>query len=122
MAGHPNSLANLRPWPKGEQPKPGPRYLERMLERGSRYAPQAIRLIGQAMKDPELPMATRLRCAEFIVDKTWPKAPAGGQLTLTEGIDWLELRFVAPGSQQPPEVHRITFDGESEALEDTSEC
>lgn len=102
MPVNPNSLANLRPpWPQGVQPKPGPNYVERMISRGHKAAPQAMRLITQAMHDRELPMSLRLRCAEYIVDKTWPKPPAGAYAGVLgpSGVEFLELRFVAPGQQ-----------------------
>lgn len=112
MPVHPNSLANLTPWQPGTQPKAGAGYIERMIARAGKAAPQAMRLIAQAMKDPELPMSTRLRCAEYIVDKTWPKPPAGALASaLAEGAEWLELRFVSPSGQatdtvspQPPAI------------------
>lgn len=98
--GQPNQLANLRPpWQPGTQPKPSTNYVERMISRGHKAAPQAMRLITQAMHDRELPMSLRLRCAEYIVDKTWPKPPAGALAGVLGqgGVEFLELRFVAPG-------------------------
>lgn len=80
-----------------------------MLARANKSAPQAMRLIAQAMRDPELPMSTRLRCAEYIVDKTWPKEAQNGILgALTGGAEFLELRFVAPGQQQADKHQEIT--------------
>jgi hypothetical protein len=90
------------------QPKPGPNYIERMLARGTRYAPQAIRLIGQAMHDPENPITVRLRCAEYIVDKTWPKDPeiVRDHLTGTAGNGERQftVTFVLPDGRRVEEL------------------
>lgn len=98
---HPNSLANLKPpWQSGEQPKPGERYIQRMVNRAQKAGPQAMRLMTQCMRDPELPISQRLRCAEFIIEHTWPKEAAAGLLgALGNGAEWLELRFVSPSGQ-----------------------
>lgn len=110
MPVHPNSIANLTPWQPGTQPKASATWIERTIARAHKAAPQAMRLIAQAMKDPELPMSTRLRCAEYIVDKTWPKPPAGALASaLAEGAEWLELRFVSP-SGQASSAHKIEQD------------
>lgn len=120
--GQPAQLANLRPpWEPGTQPKPGARYIERMINRGNQYAPQAIAIIGRVMKDEEQPMSLRLRAAEYIVDKTWPKPAAGsGEVTIggVEGADWLDVRFHFPGSDTKPNGHaetvRVSFDSDSD--------
>lgn len=70
------------------------------MARANKAAPQAIRLIAQAMRDTENPLSLRLRCAEYIVDRTWPKDTQKGLLeALSGGIECLELRFVAPGRE-----------------------
>ena len=103
--GQPSQLANLRPpWKPGEQPKPGARFIERMINRGHRAGPRAIQLISLTMEDPEQPMSLRMRAAEYIVDKVWPKPPPGGVSGVTinsDGIDFLELRFHYPGDSNP---------------------
>lgn len=106
MPVHPNSLANLTPWQPGEQPKPGPRYIEKMLERGNKMAPQAIAVIGRVMKDDEVhgelvPLHLRLRAAEYIVDRHWPKAPAANGTQINLGGDGsLTIQIVRPGEAQ----------------------
>lgn len=106
---HANSLANLRPpWQSGQQPRPGVRYIERMINRAHKAGPQAIRLLTQAMNDTELPMSLRCRCAEYIADKIWPKSAP--ELRLGDGVEFLELRFVAPGASAASETRRIAFD------------
>lgn len=106
MPVHPNSLANLTPWQPGEQPKPGPRYIEKMLERGNKMAPQAMAVIGRVMKDTEVhgelvPLHLRLRAAEYIVDRHWPKAAAAAtQISVGEGAGSLHIEIVRPGEQQ----------------------
>lgn len=115
---HPNSIANLRPpWKPGERPpSPGPSKVERALKIIQDGCPKAARLIVQTVNDTDAPLSLRLRCAEFMLDKTWPKAPAGAELHIGGGgVEWLELRFVAPGeARQAPHAHaqpeRITFD------------
>lgn len=112
---HPNSIANLRPpWKPGERPpSPGPSKVERALKIIQDGCPKAARLIVQTVGDPEAPLGLRLRCAEFMLDKTWPKVPAGAELRLGgDGVEWLELRFVAPGqpAAAAPETRRIPFD------------
>lgn len=118
MPVHPNSLANLRPpWKPGETGIPGNRYVERMVNGGCRAGPRAIELISRTMRDEEQPISTRLRCAEYIVDKTWPKAPSGAAVNITaEAIDFLELRFHYPGdTDTKPNGHdvvTVSFDAE----------
>lgn len=53
-------------------------------------------------------MSTRLRCAEFIIDKTWPKEAQNTILGAIGGVEWLELRFTAPGGST--ESHRIDLE------------
>lgn len=60
------------------------------------------------MKNPELPMSTRLRAAEFIIDKTWPKEAQNTLISGLNGVEWLELRFTAPGGST--ESHRIDLE------------
>lgn len=100
---HPNSLANLRPaWRPGETPNPtgvnGHKRIERALTIAQNACPKAATLIANAISDPDLPMSTRLRCAEYVLDKVLPpaKRPDGTTLALNGGAEWLELRFVAP--------------------------
>lgn len=124
MPVHPNSLANLRPpWKPGETGIPGNRYVERMVNGGCRAGPRAIELISRTMRDEEQPISLRLRCAEYIVDKTWPKPPPGGVPGVTinsDGIDFLELRFHYPGDSNPDtdtkpnghDVVTVSFDPE----------
>lgn len=111
MPVNPISLANLRaPWQPGEQGTAGVRYVERMVTRAQKAGPQAMRLLQHAMRNPELPMSLRVRCAEYIVDKAWPKEAPGLSIS-GPGVEWLELRFVAPGgAQNPPETHRIELE------------
>lgn len=119
---HPNSIANLRPpWKPGERPpSPGPSKVEKALKIIQDGCPKAARLIVQTVNDTDAPLSLRLRCAEFIVDKTWPKdAPA---LSISgPGAEWLELRFVSPSASNSnglaPETHRITFDGTASDVE-----
>lgn len=96
---HPNSLANLRPpWQPGTQPKPGAVYIERMINRGNQLGPQAMTLLGRAMKDPDQPMSLRIRCAEYIVDKTWPKDPGVvEQWNAATGSREFHVIFIRPG-------------------------
>lgn len=119
--GQPAQLANLRPqWQPGEQPKPGPRYIERMLARGNRVAPQAMALIARTINDPEVPIEQRLSCAKYVVDKHWPKPIGGGEVTIggIDGADWLDVRFHFPGSDTKPNGHaetvRVSFDAEGD--------
>lgn len=120
MPVHPNSLANLRPaWEPGEQPKPGLRYIERMMEKGHKLSPRAIAIVGRIMEDDEVhgelvPLHLRLRAAEYIVDKTWPKAAAGASVTI-EGASSLEVNFHFPGGETKPNGHaKVTFDADGE--------
>lgn len=100
MAVNPISLNNLRaPWQPGEQGTAGVRYVERMVSRAQKAGPQAMRLLQQAMRNPELPMGLRCRIAEYIVDKAWPKTVENGGISISGGIECLELRFVAPGRE-----------------------
>lgn len=109
MAVNPNSLANLRaPWQRGEQGTAGVRYVERMVSRAQKAGPQAIRLLHQAMRNPELPMSLRCRIAEYIVDKAWPKEAQNTLISGLNGVEWLELRFTAPGGST--ESHRIDLE------------
>lgn len=103
MPVNPNSLANLRaPWQPGEQGTAGVKYVERMVARAQKTAPQAMRLLSQAMRNPELPMSLRCRIAEYIVDKAWPKEAQNSLISGLSGVEFLELRFVAPGQQAQP--------------------
>lgn len=43
-------------------------------------------------------MSTRLRCAEYVLDKALP-TQKGASMVLESGAEWLELRFVAPSGQ-----------------------
>lgn len=40
-------------------------------------------------------MSTRLRCAEYVLDKALP-TQKGASMVLESGAEWLELRFVSP--------------------------
>lgn len=118
--GQPAQLANLRPqWQPGEQPKPGLKYVERMMERGFKISPQAISVIGRIVKEDMVhgelvPLHLRLRAAEYIVDKTWPKMPAGAQVTI-EGASSLEVNFHFPGGDTKANVHAtVTFDADGD--------
>lgn len=104
---HPNSLANLRPWKPGQAPPPpGPKKVEQALKIAQQSCPKAARLIARCISDPELPISTRLRCAEFVLDKALPTQKSGISGILEgSGLEFLELRFVAPGQQ--PESHRV---------------
>jgi hypothetical protein len=106
---HPNSLANLRPWKPGQAPSTaGPKKIEQALKITQQSCPKAARLITRAIDNPELPMSLRLRCAEYVLDKALPPQQASGSLSIGQGVEWLELRFVAPGGQAA-ESHRIAF-------------
>lgn len=103
---HPNSIANLRPaWKPGQIPNPtgvnGQRRIERALAIAQKASPKAARLISDAISDRDLPMGLRLRCAEYVLDKTLPsqKGEKGLLEALSGGIECLELRFVAPGRE-----------------------
>jgi hypothetical protein len=99
--GQPAQLANLRPpWPKGHKPNTTRRSrdVDKAIALARKYAPQAVRLIGQCMEDPKQPIELRLRCAEFIINKVWPKDV---EAALEQPIDnaatrGLEIRFVEP--------------------------
>lgn len=79
-----------------------------MVTRAQKAGPQAMRLLQHAMRNPELPMSLRVRCAEYIVDKAWPKQAENGGISISGGAEWLELRFVAPGGAQS-EPQRIAL-------------
>ena len=102
---HPNSLANLRPWRPGEQPpSPGPKGIARVdkaLQIAQNASPKAARLIARAITNEDLPMGLRVRCAEYVLDKTLPsqRGEKGLLEALSGGIECLELRFVAPGRE-----------------------
>lgn len=116
MAINPNSLANLRaPWQPGEQGTAGVRYVERLVTRAQKAGPQAFRLLQQAMRNPELPMSLRCRIAEYIVDKAWPKEAQNGLMGALSGVEFLELRFVAPGQQQAKDIPSL----EAQAISST---
>lgn len=99
---HPNSLANLRPWKPGQAPPPpGPKKVEQALKIAQQSCPKAARLIARCISDPELPISTRLRCAEFMLDKALPAQKSGiSGLLEGNGLEFLELRFVAPGGSE----------------------
>lgn len=122
---HPNSLANLRPaWKPGDTPNPGgfsgQRNVDKALAMAQKACPKAARLIVQAISNEELPMSTRLRCAEYVLDKALPsqKGSEGASLVLSGGgVEWLELRFVKPGSEQPPTIS-TTYEQQPENASD----
>lgn len=109
---HPNSIANLRaPWKPGERPpSPGPSKLERALKISQDAAPKAARLIARTVDDPEVPISLRLRCAEYLLDKALPTPKGATALSIgaAAGVEWLELRFTAPGGAS--ESHRIDLE------------
>jgi hypothetical protein len=108
---HPNSLANLRPWKPGERPpSPGPGKIEQALKVAKDACPKAVRLIARTIDDPEVPLPLRIRCAEYIADKVLPSQNTSQSLQIGQGVEWLELRFVAPSGTAAPETHRIPFD------------
>jgi hypothetical protein len=110
---HPNSLANLRaPWQPGETAVRNPAKVDRALKTLTKATPKAALLIARSIDNPELPISTRLRCAEYVLDHTLPKDQPG--IAIGQGVEWLELRFVAPGGQAA-ESHRIAFQ-EAEVL------
>ena len=107
---HPNSIANLKPpWRPGERPpSPGPSKLERALKISQDAAPNAARLIARTVNDPEVPIALRLRCAEYLLDKALPRPTSGPGLQLSGmGVEFLELRFVAPGQQETRRIPSV---------------
>jgi hypothetical protein len=108
---HPNSLANLRPpWQPGDRPAANHGKIERALKITQNATPKAARLITRCIDDPEVPLPLRLRCAEYVLDYALPPKQASGGIAIGQGVEWLELRFVAPGSQAAPETHRIAFE------------
>lgn len=116
----PNQLANLKPkWEPGVQPKPGSKYVERMINSGCKLSPRAIAVVGRIMEDPlvhdePVPLSLRLRAAELIIDKTWPKQQAGASVTI-EGATSLEVNFHFPGGETKPNGHAtISFDADDE--------
>ena len=123
MPMHPNSLANLKPaWEPGVQPKPGSKYVERMINSGCKLSPRAIAIVGRIMEnqlDEEVvPIGLRLRAAELIIDKTWPKAPAGASVTI-DGATSLEVHFNFPGGETKPlnghaETVTMSFDADGD--------
>lgn len=115
---HPNSLANLNPpWQAGQpQPRPGAKYVQRMIDRGEKLSPRAIALVGRVIDDAEgvepLPISLRLKAAELIIEKTWPKASQGPSVTI-EGATSLEVNFHFPGGDTKSNGHAtISFDAE----------
>lgn len=113
---HPNSIANLRPaWRPGETPNPtgvnGQKRIERALQIAQNACPKAAKLIANAINDQGLPMSTRLRCAEYVLDKVLPtpKGPTALSIGAGAGVEWLELRFTAPGGSTT-ETHRISLE------------
>lgn len=119
MPFNPVSLANLKPYPPGTQGTAGVKYVERMVASAQKASPQAMKLLRQAMRNPELPMSTRLRCAEYIVDKAWPKNAPELAISGT-GLEFLELRFVAPG-QQAKDIPSLEAQAISSTYEQDSE-
>lgn len=112
---HPNSIANLRPaWRPGETPNPtgvnGQKRIERALQIAQNACPKAAKLIANAIGDQDLPMSTRLRCAEYVLDKVLPTPKGATALSIgaAAGVEWLELRFTAPGGST--ESHRIDLE------------
>lgn len=94
--GQPAQLANLRPWTPATAPR-GKRArrsadVDKAIRLLRKLAPKAVDVIASIMLDPKQPTAMRLRAAEIILDKTWPK---GAPEIITEP-GRLELRFVGP--------------------------
>lgn len=123
MPIHPNSLANLRPaWNSETAPRSAhAAKIERVLDIGHNAGPKAIRLISRAMQDEDQPIGLRLRCAEYVVDKLWPKPAAGSSAEVSvsaNGAEWLDVRFHFPGSDTKPNGHaetvRVSFDSDSD--------
>lgn len=110
---HPNSIANLRPpWKPGEKPNPlglrGISKVEKALEISQNACPKAARLIARTVSNEDAPLSLRVRCAEFLLDKALPPQQGAGLTISGPGVEWLELRFVAPGGAQS-EPQRIAL-------------
>lgn len=117
---HPNSLANLNPpWTSGNQPRPGAKYVQRMIDRGERISPRAMALVGRVIDNQEgvepLPISLRLKAAELIIDKVWPKPAAGSAQVTIEGATSLEVNFHFPGGDTKANGHaKVTFDADGD--------
>lgn len=71
------SLANLKPIRKGETRNPGgrPKIPEDVREMARGLAPEAIKALGEIMKDDGAPPAARVSAASTILDRAYGKAP-----------------------------------------------
>lgn len=112
-----NSLANLRPWRRGNAPKGSSARHSNDINKTLRIArkgcPEAMLYALQVLKDPEESTRYRLKAAEIILATGMPKNPeALAQIAVGGGgPEWLELRFVEPGQPAAAsETHRIAFD------------
>jgi hypothetical protein len=113
--GTPAQLANLRNFEPGNRAPRRSADVNKAITLARKYAPQAVKLIGKVILDESEPIAMRVKCAEIILNKAIPTSGSGGAQLIAggdKGIEWLELRFVAPGASAASETHRIAFDPE----------
>jgi hypothetical protein len=68
---HPNSLANLKPIQPGQALNPSgrPKIPAEVREAAMALTPEAIKTLGDIMRDPSAPPATRVTAADKILDR-----------------------------------------------------
>lgn len=111
--GQPAQLANLRPWNSKTAPRNTTRRsrdVDKAIALARKGCPKAMRYALQILDDPEESTRYRLKAAEIILATGLPKNPELALALAGGGVEWLELRFVAPGDAAASETHRITFD------------
>src|SRR5918995_1644717 len=88
---HPNSLANLRPVQPGQALNPGgrPKVPAEVREAAMALTADAIRTLGEIMRDPKAPPATRVTAADKILDRALGR-PAQTMDVKSEKRDLLE--------------------------------
>ena len=115
-SSHPNSLANLRPVQPGQpslSPGGRPKVPAEVREAAMALTPDAIRVLGEIMRDPKAPPATRVTAADKILDRALGR-PAQSVEVKGEKRDLLEYSIadlVAIASQRG--MQGSSIDGEA---------
>jgi hypothetical protein len=117
--GQPAQLANLKTFQPGHK---APRYSAAVIKAITecrKVAPEMVGFTIGVVRDPEAPIAIRVKCAELILERALPKREnsLAAQFALGDGALTVRLEIVdAANDRHEPETITITPNGHDEPV------